>query len=127
MSKFVKSRLFETEFDGDKVSVTLKAINYADALLLEEMVGDIKPNDSSDETGREFFETLIKIVPKYATDLQGLRAQDGTVLAIQDVIENFYFYSLLADIGAELLRSTVIANPQKSSESKAPSAGSLEG
>jgi hypothetical protein len=102
VSGYLKSHLFETDFDGDHVKVRLKPLLFEDFLKLTSM---------KEEGGAL---TLFKeIVPKYMEEISGLTDKGGTSITIDEVCNSAYFVQVVSEIGVALLGAATVERPQK--------------
>jgi hypothetical protein len=106
VSKYLRSTLFETTFDGDKVSVMLKPIKQRDALRL------FAASKAPEADGASLLSIYAELVPIYAEDLNGLRASDGTAVSMSEVTRDMYFSSLLIEIGNALIATGKPVDPK---------------
>ncbi len=104
MSGYVRETSFEGEFEGDRVTCTLKPLSFPD--LLKMQGADV----GSDE---EAAKVLADIVPSYVSNFAGPKAADGSDISIQEVCSVAYFMDLSMAIGRKLLAAS--RPPQKPS------------
>ena len=104
MSGYIKSKPFETQFDGDTVKARLKPLSFLDMVKVTE----------ADRA--KVLLVYQEILPQYVEDFTGLTDAGGNAISIQEVCTQAYFAQLASDLGSALIRAAVIDNPQKPAE-----------
>lgn len=104
MSNYVRRSKFESDFDGDHVTVYLKPLKREDALRFSliktiEVVG--KKEKSVDM--REFIALAAEVLPRYIDEMTGLKSSDGTPVTVEEMVRDIYFSSLVAEIAWSLV------------------------
>lgn len=99
MSRYLPTHLFKTSFDGDEVTMRLRPLTLEDALRLQNVA------DAAERA---------KIVASYVEDLTGLKDGNGNAVTVETVFGVVYFLGLVEAIVNELLRVSVVQNPEKS-------------
>lgn len=108
MGTFLRSTLFETEFDGDKVSVRLKPLEQADAMR----IWAARNSKDDQEAVIQTLPIFAEILPKYLEDYKGPRAADGTEVTLEELTRLNCFSPLLDDIGWALVRTGKLRDPK---------------
>jgi len=102
MSRFVRQIRFETEFDGDKVSMKLSPMTYGDMALVAPVSGQALD-------AKAFIAAVRDVLPKYVSEFGGLKDAEGVDLTLEDVVTQVYFVGLLQDVAVRLVR---LSSPQ---------------
>ena len=110
MSNFTQSVVYETEFDGDKLTCTLRRLKRKTFLKLAPYVVDggmdqKKIMEFLEELGDEFFEYV---------EIEGLKDSHGVALTAQDVFEETYFITLMAELLGQLMVISTLGKEAKS-------------
>lgn len=108
MGTFLRSTLFETEFDGDKVSVRLKPLEQSDAMRVYAARVDQDKEKTVANTQPIFGEML----PRYIEEYKGPRAADGTEVTLDELTRFNCFAQLVHDIGWAIVRTGKLPDPK---------------
>lgn len=104
MSKYVPQWEFKTTFEGDEIRVTLKPLSRMGALRFADL--DIEGGVS--QATMALYEDVVR---ESVQSFAGLRDGEGNAVALDCVLRDAYFTSLVLEIGAELVRKASPANP----------------
>ena len=99
MSRYLPLHDFTTPFDGDEVKMRLKPLTLEDAVRLQTVGTPVERS---------------QIVAEYVSELTGLRDAGGNAISVETVFGAVYFLKLVESIVNELLRVSVVQNPEKS-------------
>lgn len=99
MSKYVKTSVSELEFDGDKVTATIKALELGDLLNVQGINTDV-----------DLMKWAVEAFPRYI-EIRGLRSADGSELTITDVCQSAYFLPLMMDLADKLINTAKLQRP----------------
>ena len=99
MSQYLRNIVHKETFDGDEVTMTLKPLEFVDALKFRGL------------EGQAVADVLRDIMPRYILEVKGLRAADGTEVTKEDVVTASYFSKLVISAGLELAKRAQPANP----------------
>lgn len=108
MSGYVRETELDEDFQGEKVTGRLAALELPDLLQLQ---------SAQVATDEDAAKVLAEIVPKYVKDFSGLTAKDGTTVSISEVCSKAYFLRLSMAIGRKLVAAAT--PPQQPSETSA--------
>lgn len=110
MSTFLRSKLFETTFDGDTVKVHLKPIVQADALKIF-----AHRDDDRSAQNIKLLPVFSEMLPRYVDGpIEGLRAADGSNVTVDELTTHMYFSSLVMELGYGLAAAGRIPDPKAS-------------
>lgn len=119
MSNYLRSTLFETEFDGDSVKIRLRPIKEGDfrriRSLRKPITAAITPEEKTaaveafTDTAKEAF---AEILPAYMESLEGLTSADGSPITVAEFVRDAYFSDLLLRTGLALVKSGSIKDPK---------------
>lgn len=101
MSRYLPHHDFTTSFDGDEVKMRLKPLTLEDAVRLQTVTTPVE---------------RAQVVAAYVTELTGLRDASGNAIGVDTVFGVVYFIKLVEEIVNELLRVSVVQNPEKSAK-----------
>jgi len=99
MSNYVRTSTVEVEFDGDKLTATIKALELGDLLKVQSI-----------DTEVDFLQWAREALPKYIK-VDGLRDAAGTDLTIEDVCTSAYFLPLMLELGGHLTETAKLKRP----------------
>jgi len=89
MTRYVREIKVETEFDGDKLTASLKPLLFEDALALQGMAGN----------GEAAMLTAYgKLLPKYVVRMDPVHDADNGVVALEELTSVTYFQPLVANL-----------------------------
>lgn len=109
MSGYLRSKIFETTFDGDHVRVKLKPLLFSDLIKF-------KSTDGDPEKTTALFQ---EILPAYTDEFTGLSDAAGSPILIDEACSTVYFVDLILLIGLELIKGSSVSRPQKPVEPSA--------
>lgn len=109
MSNFTANVIHQTEFDGDRVTVSIKRARRKDMQLLspcmrQDKEGNIKVT-LDDSLG--FMEIAEKIFPDRIESLSGLTDKSGLTLGVDDMLGASYFLPLITDIMTAFINGSI--------------------
>jgi hypothetical protein len=105
VSGYIRSKLFETTFDGDAVKVRLRPMSFEDFLKFKSV------NEKDD--GEVALAIFKDIVPKYVEEISGLYDVAGAAVTVEEVFGAAYFLNLVSEMGVALLNAATVERPQK--------------
>lgn len=108
MSGYLRSKVFETDFDGDKVKARLKPLAFADLLKFQSAKDDM-----------EAVVIFQEILPRYIEELTGLNDNAGSPVSVQEICSHVYFTELVKELGVTLMNASNIQRPLKPAEPSA--------
>lgn len=104
MSRFTKKVTFETEFEGDTVSLKLARLKRKDMMTLSPFMPD------GDQVGSaqtmDLMDVATNLLPDYVSDWVGPTDEDGNELSLEDVMEEMYFLELISAIVTKLFEAS---------------------
>jgi hypothetical protein len=124
-------RKFETEFDGNTVSMDVKPLKRGAFLRLLPVLDMFQAaaSNASDTQRVADFDTVMgaigKFLPEYVKNITGFEV-DGRPPTIQDIIDETPFARLCTDVIIELTRISTLS-AQESKNSEGPSASPISG
>jgi hypothetical protein len=104
VSGYVKNFRFETQFDGDKVSMMLRQLEW----------GDFRALTSHANSDSEVISEFSKLLPKYLVKIEGLNDAAGVAVSIDDLTSVAYFVPLIGQCLKKLIEEATIKNPKAS-------------
>jgi hypothetical protein len=107
VSRYLKSTRFETEFDGDKVSMKLRAISVADSTKVASL-----PNENGRILGIHLLPVYLDMLPRYVEEFDGLKDANGDRVTVEEVASDQYFVRLVYEIGAAIMKTGVFSDPK---------------
>lgn len=122
MSKFTPSVFYETEFEGDKISMRLSRLKRAHMMKLVQLLDiDKETRQVSEGSIIKCVDYLADELPGYIQDFKGLKDEDGNAITLQEVINEGYFLYLLSDIVGQLMHISKLGKvmPSNSEEPQA--------
>lgn len=99
MSQFTPTVKFTTEFDGDKITMTLKRLTRKQL----HTCSPIMENLDSFEKKLEYLDVMAKLLPDVVSDFQGLVIQ-GKEVSLDIILQEGFFGPLIDEISGELFR-----------------------
>lgn len=109
MSRYIPQQRFETDFQGDMVSMLLKPLRYGHLMR-------VLPALEAGDGGGSFVSQLQEILPEYVSDFSGLKDADGNALPFSLVLEQSFFAELMMAIGTKVIELSSPKNPPKPGE-----------
>ena len=104
MSQYVRSIVIKRDYQGDKVTLTLKPVGFVDAVKFRNLNGDtLKEEDVP---------TILGAIRPYVTGFAGLKADDGTDVELDEFFSAFCFSTLLFDMLTEWVTKGTPQNPR---------------
>lgn len=97
MSNFIPNLRFETEFEGDKVSVTLKPLTRATYMRMVNINVETK-DKSFTEKGAALIDSASEILHEHIVEVTGLRDANGDAVSVDTMLESIYFRELNLEI-----------------------------
>ena len=130
MSNFTPVVHFETEFDGDHVSMDLIRLKRGTMIkvapYLKGKFVDGKITMTFDDQAK-FSEVMADVVPVSVKNFSGLKAQDGTEIKLEDAVDETYFNELIGEIMGRLFAiSKPTENEIKNSDRSPADSSKLE-
>ena len=127
MSKFVKSKYFETEFEGDTVSMRIKPLKRKHMMELAPFMPE--DNDADNMGTLDSMNMLdlgAKMLPGYLEDFKGLKDDEGNALAVEDIVEEMYFLNLVSEIMTEVFQISGMSPKSAENSQGQPDTSSME-
>lgn len=116
MSRYIRSIKKEFDFDGDKVTVTLRPILFEDTIRFNALERIVGPDGKDTLNDTDVTNLLREILPKYIEKIEGLKDAAGGDISVAELCTVSYFALLLSMIGGELIQSANPVNPLKPGE-----------
>ena len=109
MSGYVREIVVKREFQGDHVTIVLSPLKFADALKFSEAdFKHLKPQELG---------PIVQDMKGYVKRLDGLKADDASPVAIDEMFESAFFSELVTDILTEWVERGLPQNPQSAGAS----------
>jgi hypothetical protein len=99
VGNFLRSIVYKGTFDGDEVEITLRPLQFKDALRFRGLEAE------------SIAQTLMEVLPEYITEVKGLRAADGSAVTREELLSSSYFTPVLVNAGLELVQNASVKNP----------------
>jgi hypothetical protein len=107
VSKYIRSRGFTFNFDGDEVTVVLKPISFEDLMICQQVMSGEK-DDRYTETSKMF----AALIPKYVESVSGFFDMEGQPITKEELFNGCaYFSQLIVQIGTALIGAASPQNP----------------
>ena len=97
------SRVNSPRGQGDKVTLTLKPVNFMDAVKFK--------NIDTDNLKDEEVPAILGMIKPYITGFAGLKADDGSDVTLDELFSAFCFSALLFDMLTEWVSKGAPQNP----------------
>ena len=122
MSQFTPLVSYETEFEGDRITMNLRRLQRKDMQKLTPYMhaedGGTKITFSDQ---MEFSNMAMDLLPVYVSNFQGLTNSAGEPMSIESIIDEVYFSSLLQELVVEIFSiSRLSGEDAKNSEAPSP-------
>ncbi len=122
MSQFTPLVSFETEFEGDRITMKLRRLQRKDMQKLTPFMhaedGETKVSFTSQ---MEFSGMAMDLLPEYVSEFKGLTDSEGNTMTIEAILEEVYFTSLLQELVVEVFSiSRLSGDDAKNSEAPSP-------
>lgn len=102
MTRYVREVKVETEFDGDKLTATLRPLLFEDALALQSLAG----------SGEAAMLTAYgKLLSKYLIRMDPVHDADNGVVPLEELISVTYFQPLIVNLMRAHMRAAKPADP----------------
>lgn len=103
MSGFTKTVAFETEFEGDHITMTLARLKRKTMLALSKYMPDTQDGAAVGALdSMQLLDVAANELTEYVTEFRGLKDSDGNALTFAEVADEMYFLELVSDIVAKL-------------------------
>ncbi len=106
MSGYMPTVRFETEFEDDRITMTLRMLERK--VFMNWMPYFSKLDDDGNLTNQEDIIKLVNesadMLPDYVNDFTGLKDANGNAVDLKAVIRDVYFIQLVSTIVAELIK-----------------------
>lgn len=97
MSKFTKTIVYQTTFEGDNVTVKMNRLKRAAMLKLSPHLPE-----PGEQIPADFIDAAAGILPEHVVEVVGLTDSEGGELGINEIVEEAYFLRLLGEIVEQL-------------------------
>ena len=113
MSQYVRSIVVKRDYQGDKVTLTLKPVGFMDAVKFK--------NIDTDNLKEDEVPSILNMIRPYITCFSGLKADDGSDVSLDEFFSAFCFSALLFDMLTEWISKSTPQNPSSPGASQAES------
>jgi hypothetical protein len=117
MSNYVPTVRFETEFEGDIISMELRQLTRKTFLDWTPFLSKMDDEGKlSEEDTIKMVNVAADILPEYVSDFKGLKDANGNPISIETVSTEVYFMDLVSILVTKLMEISQVGKGVKDDE-----------